>query len=159
MAIAFLRLFFEPSNISGEWQEALFFLPEQNQTMRLWRVCQQCLMTGARELKTGDWMPWSKWLDKIQRLHIFCVTKENWDCHHTSLKQFCLPTEILFPKFRGRQATGDGFACTALGQVQPALFPLSFPHLGQTGREHFPTCCFSAPVSSFMQKEEFPEKS
>lgn len=108
-----------------------FFSP-WTEPKRLWRVCQQCLMTGARELKTGDRMPWSKWLDKIQGLHIFCVTKENWDCHQASLKQFCLPTEILFPKFRGRQATGDGFACTALGQVQPVLFLLSFPHLGQT---------------------------
>lgn len=92
-------------------------------------MTQHCLMTGARELKTGDWVPWSKRLNKIQGLHIFCVTKENWNRHHVSLKQSCLPTVVLFPRFRGSQATGDGFVCTALGQVQPALFPLSASHI------------------------------
>lgn len=89
-----------------------FFFPEQTQTTRLWRVCQHCLMTGARELKTGNWMPWSEWLDKIQGLHIFCATKENWNCYHICLKQSCLPAQVLFPRSMGRQATGDGFVCT-----------------------------------------------
>lgn len=95
-------------------------------------MTQHCLMAGARELKTGDWVPWSKQLNKIQGFHVFCVTKENWNRHHVSLKQSCLPTVVLFPRFRGSQATGDGFVCTALGQVQPALFPRSASHLVQT---------------------------
>lgn len=87
-------------------------------------------MSGARELKTGNWTPCSKWLDKIQGLHIFCVTKENWNCHHVSLKQSCLPAEVLFPWFRGRQAQQinclhsprSGSACPAPPQL-PTLSP------------------------------------
>lgn len=76
---------------------------------------------GARDRRLR--VPWSKWLNKIEGVHVFCITKKNWYCYHVSLKQsFRLPTKVLFPR-PWSQAAGDGFVCTGVGQVQPGLSP------------------------------------
>lgn len=121
--LLFPWLFFKPSHISGEWQQALVFL----NSPKLWDFEQSppalphgCCQ-GARDRQL--WAHWSKWLDKIQGLCVFYITKKSWYCHCGSLKQSCSPTQVLFPRSRRSQVTGDGFFCTALKQVQLGLSP------------------------------------